>query len=524
MADSNPTAGGGTSAPPAPANVLDQIISEGNLVRDKQNTKAAEAAERLLSKFTSEVKTQNIKPDKNKHTAALIQERIRQIDEDISRKLDAILHNEKFQQLEATWRGLAYLVQNSETGTMLKLRVLNVTKDEVAKDLEKAVDVDQSQLFKKLYEAEYGTFGGHPYSVLVGAYEFGRAAPDVAMLGRIASVAAAAHAPFIAAASPALFDLGSFADLGVPRDLRKALDTTEMAEWREFRKSEDSRYVALVLPRFLLRRPYHPVNNPVEGFEYTENVYTNDIHAQEAEYRSDKEKKKDKQRPRVEEPKSFLWGNAAWALAARITDAFAKYKWTAAIRGVEGGGRVAGLPVHTFDTLSGDSAMICPTEVSITDRREKELSDLGFISLVHCKGESYAAFFGGATTQQPVEYLTDSATANARLSASLPYVLAASRFAHYLKVMMRDKVGSFQTRGEIEKYLNGWIAQYVLLNDDAPQSAKARFPLREARVDVTEIGGKPGCYNATVFLRPHFQLEELTASIRLVAELPQPAA
>jgi type VI secretion system protein ImpC len=524
MSESNPTAGGGTAAPPAPANILDQIISEGNLVRDKQNTTSAEAAQRLLSKFTSEVKTQKIKQDKNKHTAALIQERIRQIDEEISHKLDAILHNEKFQQLEATWRGLAYLVQNSETGTMLKLRVLNVSKDDVAKDLEKAVDVDQSQLFKKLYEAEYGTFGGHPYSVLVGAYEFGRAAPDVAMLGRIASVAAAAHAPFIAAASPALFDLGSFADLGVPRDLRKALDTTEMAEWREFRKSEDSRYVALVLPRFLLRRPYHPVNNPVEGFQYTENVYTNDIHAQEAEFRADKAKSKDKQRPRVEQPKSFLWGNAAWALAARITDAFAKYRWTAAIRGVEGGGRVAGLPVHTFDTLSGDSAMICPTEVSITDRREKELSDLGFISLVHCKGESYAAFFGGATTQQPVEYLTDSATANARLSASLPYVLAASRFAHYLKVMMRDKVGSFQTRGEIEKYLNGWIAQYVLLNDDAPQSAKARFPLREARVDVTEIGGKPGCYNATVFLRPHFQLEELTASIRLVAELPQPAA
>jgi len=521
MADSNPTAGGGTAAPAAPANILDEIIREGNLVRGSQNTAAAE---RLLKNFTDQVQKNQIKAEKNKHASDLIQERIRQIDEEISKRLDDILHNPQFQQLESTWRGLAYLVQNSETGTMLKLRVLNVTKDEVAKDLEKAVDVDQSQLFKKLYEAEYGTFGGHPYSVLVGAYDFSRAAPDVAMLGRIASVAAAAHAPFIAAASPGLFDLGSFADLGIPRDLRKALDTSDMAEWREFRKSEDSRYVALVLPRFLLRRPYHPVNNPVEGFHYTENVYTNDIHAQEAEYRNDKAKSKEKQRPRQEKPENFLWGNAAWALAARITEAFAKYRWTAAIRGVEGGGRVAGLPVHTFDTLQGDSAMICPTEVSITDRREKELSDLGFISLVHCKGEAYAAFFGGATTQQPVEYLTDSATANARLSASLPYVLAASRFAHYLKVMMRDKVGSFQTRGEIEKYLNGWIAQYVLLNDDAPQSAKARFPLREARVDVTEIGGKPGCYNATVFLRPHFQLEELTASIRLVAELPQPAA
>jgi len=322
-----------------------------------------------------------------------------------------------------------------------------------------------------------------------------------------------------AAASAGLFDLTDFTGLGIPRDLAKAFESTELAEYRSFRKTEDARYVALVLPRILLRTPYHPVNNPVDGIAYTENVFDSDIHDAAVP-----DAKKRAALPRTPKHESYLWGNAAWALAARITDAFAKYRWCAAIRGVEGGGVVSGLPVHVFNTQEGDKAMKCPTEVSITDRREKELSDLGFISLVHCKGENYAAFFGGATTQQPVEYLTPSATANARLSAALPYVMAASRFAHYLKVIMRDKVGSFQTRGEIEKYLNNWISQFVLLNDDAPQSAKARFPLREARVDVTEIAGKPGCYNATVFLRPHFQLEELTASIRLVAELPPPAA
>jgi type VI secretion system protein ImpC len=293
--------------------------------------------------------------------------------------------------------------------------------------------------------------------------------------------------------------MDSFAELGGPRDLAKIFESSELIKWRSFRESEDSRYVALVLPRILLRHPYDPENNPVDGLTYREDV---DGRTHE----------------------KYLWGNAAWALALRITTAFAQHGWCAAIRGVEGGGLVEGLPTHTFRTDEGDKTIKCPTEVAITDRREKELSTLGFIALCHRKGSDQAAFFGGATAQKPATYSTSQANANARLSAALPYVLAASRFAHYLKVMMRDKVGSFQARSNIEKYLNDWIAEYVLLNDDAPQSAKARFPLREARVDVTEIPGKPGCYNATVFLRPHFQLEELTASIRLVAELPPPAA
>lgn len=508
MADTQPAAGGGTAT--EPASILTQILTQGVARDGKVNSANAS----LLTRFTEEVSEDHLRPEKDRALSAAIQKRIAEIDTQISQQLDEILHHEEFQKVESTWRGLHYLVSNTETGTMLKLRVLNATKKEIADDLNKAVDKDQSQLFRKLYEEEYGTFGGHPYSVLVGAYDFGRAAPDITLLGKIAEVAASAHAPFIAAASPALFDMPDFTHLGIPRDLAKAFESTELAPWREFRRSEDSRYIALVLPRMLLRLPYHPVNNPVDGISYTENVFHEDIHSDAVRAT----------RPRTPVHEHYLWGSAAWAMAARLTDAFAKYQWCAAIRGVEGGGVVGGLPVHVFDTQDGDKALKCPTEVSVTDRREKELSDLGFITLVHRKGESDAVFFGGATTQQPVAYLTDSATANARLSAALPYVLAASRFAHYLKVIMRDKVGSFQTRGEIEKYLNNWISQYVLLNDDAPQSAKARFPLREARVDVTEIAGKPGCYNATVFLRPHFQLEELTASIRLVAELPPPAA
>jgi type VI secretion system protein ImpC len=285
----------------------------------------------------------------------------------------------------------------------------------------------------------------------------------------------------------------------VPRDLAKIFESAELIKWRSFRESEDARYVSLCLPHILMRLPYGPDTVPVEGFDFREDV-------------SGKDHSK------------YLWGNAAWAMGLRITTAFAQHSWCAAIRGVEGGGMVQGLPAHTFRTDEGDVALKCPTEIAITDRREKELNDLGFIALCHCKGTDYAAFFGGATTQKFKAYNTDQANANARLSAQLPYVLAASRFAHFLKVIMRDKVGSFQSRSSVEQFLNKWIAQYVLLNDDAPQAAKAKFPLREARVDVTEVAGKPGCYNATVFLRPHFQLEELTASIRLVAELPPPAA
>jgi type VI secretion system protein ImpC len=470
----------------------------------------------------------------------LLVQRIARLDEEINNDLSAVMHDEDFQTLEATWRGLHYLVSNSETGEMLKLRVLDATKEEIGNDLEKAVEFDQSTQFKKIYEEEYGTFGGSPYSMLLGDYKFKATQPDLNFLENMSGVAAAAHAPFIAAADPGLFDLGEFGELNNPRDLTKIFGSTLFAKWKSFRESEDSRYVALCLPRFLLRSPYgsddHKPVDPETGVELKPDPKTKKTPKEALVGRAPAENVSFQEQmvktngtgaapqPVDQKPVGFLWGNPAFLLTQRITNAFSLYKWTAAIRGVEGGGLVEGLPAINFLTKEGDVAFKCPVEVSITDRREKELSDLGFISLVHRKNTDQAAFFGGQTTQKPKVYMDPKATANARLSCSLPYILAASRFAHYIKVIMRDKVGSFMSRDNVEKFLNSWISNYVLLNDNASQSSKASYPLREARVDVTDIPGKPGCYNATVYLRPHFQLEELTASIRLVAELPPPAA
>jgi len=493
MADEK-TEAGASGATTENLTLLDQIVVGGKMVLD--DSQKAYARD-LIGEFVNQIigEGQAVSGD----VVAAINARIAVIDELLSAQLNEVMHNEAFQALEASWRGLNYLVMNTETSTRLKLRLLNITKKELQTDLEKAVEFDQSALFKKVYEEEYGTFGGNPYSVLIGDYYFGRHPQDMALLEKISNVAAAAHAPFLAAADPKLFDIGGFGELSVPRDLSKIFESLEMIKWRSFRESEDSRYVNLTMPRVLLRLPYGPKTVPVEGLNFVEDVDGTD-HGK------------------------YLWGNAAYALGVRITDAYAKHSWCAAIRGVEGGGAVRGLPTHTFKTDEGDIALKCPTEIAITDRREKELNDLGFISLVHCKGTDYAAFFGGQSTNKPKLYNTNQANANSRISAMLPYILAASRFAHYIKVIMRDKIGSFMTRSNVEQFLNTWVADYVLLNDDATQNEKAKYPLREARVDVTEVPGKPGAYRATVFLRPHFQLEELTASIRLVAELPPPAA
>lgn len=475
--------------------IVEQILNNGKIARDESQRPYAVS---LLSEYAMQVMDEGMTVGTDSVVAG-IKQRIAQIDEMLSAQLNAIMHSTEFQTMEASWKGLQYLVMNTETGTMLKLRLLNVTKKELLSDLEKATEFDQSTLFKLVYEQEYGTFGGNPYSLLVGDYEFGRHPQDIAMLEKISNVAAAAHAPFISAASPKLFDWDSFTEMNVPRDLAKGFESTELIKWRSFRETEDSRYVALALPHVLMRLPYGPDTVPVEEFYFVEDVDGTD-HSK------------------------YLWGNAAYALAQRITNAFALYRWCAAIRGVEGGGLIEGLPVHTFRTEQGDIAMQCPTEVSITDRRENELNNLGFIAICHKKNSDQAAFFGGQTTNKPKLYNTAEANANARISAMLPYVLAASRFAHYIKVMMRDKIGSFMTKDNVSTYLNRWIADYVLLNDDAPQSVKAEYPLRAGRVDVFDIPGKPGCYRSVVFLKPHFQLDELSVSIRLVADLPAPAA
>lgn len=472
--------------------LLDQIVDQSKVAATDSER---ESARDQIANLVEEVLAGTVTISKD--LAASIDMRIAQLDQLLSDQVNAIMHHADFQKLEASWRGLKYLVMQSETSPMLKIKVLNASKKDLVKDFKTAPEFDQSALFKKIYEEEYGTFGGAPYAGLVADYEFSRHPEDFFLLDELSHVAASAHAPMISAASPMLFGLESFSDVGKPRDLSKIFDTVEYAKWKSFRESEDSRYVGMILPHMLGRLPYGKETVPLEEFDFEEDVDGTD-HSK------------------------YLWTNAAYAFGARLTDAFAKYGWLAAIRGVEGGGLVEGLPTHTFATDDGEIALKCPTEVAITDRNEKLLSDLGFISLVHCKNTDYAAFFGGQSTQKAKTYNTDAANANARLSTQLPYIFSASRIAHYMKAIMRDKIGSFASRENVQDFLNTWLAQYVLLDDSASQEAKAKYPLREARVDVVEVPGKPGVYRAAAFLRPHFQLDELTISLRLVAELPKP--
>ena len=473
--------------------LLDQILTEGKMARDDYQK---EQAKDMIGEFVNQVMSGELTMSKNMDVA--INARIAEIDRLLSAQMNEIMHNPEFQKLEGSWRGLHHLVKNSLTGTMLKIRVMSVTKKELLKDFERALEFDQSAMFKKVYEEEYGTFGGAPYGALIGDYEFGNHPQDLALLESLSQVAAAAHAPFISAASSEMFGWDEFSEMTEVRDISKIFDRTEYAKWRSFRESEDSRYVGLTLPHVLGRVPYGAATKPTENFNYEEDVDGTNH-------------------------KKYLWSNAAYAMGTRLTEAFSMHSWCVAIRGVEGGGLVDGLPTHTFETDEGEVAMKCPTEVAITDRREKEFSDNGFIPLVHCKGTDYAAFFATQSANKAKKYDTDSANANARLSTQLQYIFAVSRFAHYLKSMMRDKIGSFMSRQEAQIFLNRWISKYVLENDVAPASQKAKYPLREARVDVTEVPGKPGCYRAVAFLRPHFQLDELSVSLRLVADLPPPA-
>jgi type VI secretion system protein ImpC len=473
--------------------LLDSIVEEGRLAKDDS---ARERGKDLIKQFVKEVLAGTITIARD--TDAMINARIAQIDHLISLQLNEVMHAPEFQKLEGTWRGLRYLINNSETSDHLKIKVLNVNKKELLRDLQRAPEFDQSALFKKVYEEEFGVFGGSPFGALIGDYEFGKSGQDIELLEKVSQVAAASHAPFLTAASPEMFNLESYTEIDAPRDMSRVFDTTEYAKWKGFRQSEDSRYIGLTCPRILMRLPYGKDTVPVDEFNYEEKVDGTD-HSK------------------------YLWANSSWALGARLTNAFAQYGWCACIRGVESGGMVEGLPVHNFQTGEGDVAMKCPTEVPITDRREKELADLGFIPLVHCKNTDYAAFFSVQSAQKPKIYDQAAATANARISAQLPYILAVSRFAHYLKAMMRDKIGGYMSRSEAETFLNNWIQNYVVPNDDAGFAMKAKKPLKEARVDVVEVPGKPGAYRAVAFLRPHFQLDELTISMRLVADLPQPA-
>jgi len=423
---------------------------------------------------------------------------IAEIDAKLTEQVNLILHNERFQQVESAWRGLHYLVSNTETDEMLKIRVLNVSKKDLGKTLKKYKGAawDQSPLFKRLYEQEYGQLGGEPYGCLVGDYHFDHTPGDVELLGQMAQIAAAAHAPFLAGADPALMGMDSWQELANPRDLGKIFAAPDYAAWRSLRESDDARYLGLTMPRFLARQPYGAKTNPVEEFDFEEETSGGD-HAK------------------------YAWANSAYAMAVNVNRSFKQYGWCSSIRGVESGGAVEGLPVHTFPSDDGGVDAKCPTEIAISDRREAELANSGLMPLVHRKNTDVAAFIGAQSLQKPAEYQDPDATANARLAARLPYLFASCRFAHYLKCMVRDKVGSFMERADLERYLGDWVQQYVIANPaTVSDDVKARKPLQAASVVVEDIEGDPGYYAAKFHLRPHYQLEGVSVSLSLVSRLP----
>ena len=473
---------------------LDQVVAA---TKQTEPDRAQDLVKTLMEQALSGIVTFD------KNLSRTFDRAIAAIDRKLSTQLNAIMHDPKFLKLEGSWRGLNYLVMNSETGTSLKLRVLNLTKRELGRDLSRAVEFDQSQLFKKIYENEFGTPGGEPYGALIGDYEWTNHPDDVESLRLMSNIAAGAFAPFITAAGAGMFGFDDWTELSKPRDLAKIFETAEYTKWRSFRDSEDARFVNMVMPRVIARVPYGNATKPIDEFDYEEAPADADGTLRAMSHHS------------------YCWSNAAYVMGARLTDAFAQYGFCTAIRGAEGGGKVENLPTHVFTSDDGDLDTKCPTEIAITDRREFELSNQGFLPLCHYKNTDYSVFFGGQSTQKPKKYDRPEATANAAISARLPYMMATSRFAHYLKVMARDKIGSFMEASNVEMWLNRWIQNYVNTNENAGQDMKARFPLREAKVEVKEIPGKPGSYNAVAYLRPWLQMEELTTSMRMVARIPQ---
>ncbi len=472
---------------------LDSLLKKEFRPKTDQAKEAVEKAVRTLAEQALS-QTTLISAD----VVQSIEAMIAQLDKTLTEQINLILHHEEFQKLEGAWRGLHYLVSNTETDEQLKIRVMNVSKKELAKTVKrfKGVAWDQSPIFKSVYEAEYGVLGGEPYGCLVGDYYFDHGPGDVELLSGIARVSSAAHCPFIAGASPTVMQMGSWQELANPRDLTKLFGTPEYAAWKSLRMSDDARYIGLAMPRFLSRLPYGAKTDPVEAFDFEEDTGAAD-HTR------------------------YTWANAAYAMATNITRSFKLYGWCSRIRGVESGGSVEGLPVHTFPTDDGGVDMKCPTEIAISDRREAELAKNGFMPLVHRKNTDVAAFIGAQSLQKPQEYTDPDASANANLAARLPYMFACCRFAHYLKCIVRDKIGSFKERDDVRRWLSSWIMNYV---DGDPanssETTKAQKPLAAAEIQVQEVEGNPGYYSAKFFLRPHYQLEGLTVSLSLVSKLP----
>lgn len=423
---------------------------------------------------------------------------IAEIDKKLSEQINLVVHHAEYQKLEGAWRGLHHLVTHTETDELLKIRVMNVSKNEVSKTLKKYKGTawDQSPIFKKAYEEEYGQFGGEPFGCFVGDFHFDQSPQDVELLSGIAQVCAACHAPFVTGAAPLLLQMESWRELANPRDLTKIFSTPDYAAWKSLRESDDSRYIAMTMPRVLARLPYGAKTNPVEEFNFEEDTG-------------------------VADHSKYSWMNSAYAMATNINQSFKAFGWCSRIRGIESGGAVEGLPVHTFPSDDGGVDMKCPTEIAISDRREAELSKSGLMPLIHKKNTDFAAFIGAQSLHKPAEYDDPDATANANLGARLPYLFATCRFAHYLKCIVRDKIGSFKDRNAMQRWLQDWILKYVDGNPaNSSEETKAQKPLSAAEVVVEEVEGNPGYYTSKFYLKPHYQLEGLTVSLRLVSKLP----
>ncbi|WP_087024142.1 type VI secretion system contractile sheath large subunit [Thaumasiovibrio subtropicus] len=492
MAEEQQASPQGGAAEEQQLSVLDRAISATTQT-------PADTTKELLSNLTAQALDGTVTWDKN--LTLTIEKAISALDEKISSQLSAVMKNQDFQKLEGTWLGLQKLVKNSELGPDLKIKLADYTKDELLEQFEDAPAIDRSRFFTMVYQEEFGTAGGQPYGALIGDYEFGYGDEDVALLRYMGEVAAASHSPFIAAANSSMFDFDSFQIFNEGKPVAAGFDSPAYASWNAFRASDDSRYVALTLPKTLARLPYGAQTVPVKEFAFEELATRADGSSFPT---SDND---------------FVWSNAAYEYGLLLTNAYTQFGWCTAIRGTENGGKVENLPNYTFKNEAGDLIQQCPSEVNLTDEREKELSDLGFLPLVHYKNSNYAVFMGAQTTHKPKTYTDPDATANAAISARLPYTMASSRIAQYLKVMGRDWIGSALDPGDVEKDMNTWIHQYVNPNAIGNE-AKARHPLVEAKVTVEEQAGKPGSYSAVAYLQPWLQMEELTTSLRMVANIP----
>ncbi len=505
---------GNTAGSRGTRSVLDAAI-EATAKQDtaKQTARPAEsAAQGFLERFLSESSTEKALalwlgddvPESKDRLARLLNRDIARIDQLLTDQVNAVLHHEQFQQLEAGWRSLSYLVEQVEDGSNVKVRAMHLTWKELSRDMERALEFDRSQFFSKVYSEEFGTPGGEPFSVLLGNYEVhprltkDHSTDDIATLRGISQVAAAAFCPFIASANPAMFGLKDFGGLERNIDFERVFDQTDYLQWNRFREEEDSRFIGLTLPRVLARLPYEDDGSRVDGFRYREDVAG-----------PDKSK--------------FLWGNAAFGFGAVLIRSFNESGWLAGIRGVQrgvdGGGLVTGLPVHSFGTDAANVIQKMSTDVTITDFLEKPLSGLGFIPLCHCKDTEFSAFYTNSSVQKPKVYDNSTTTMTSKISAMLQYMLCVSRFAHYVKVLVRDKTGSFAEAEDCEDFLQRWLVKYVTDDDDATTKIKSRFPLRQAQVKIQENPGEPGNYLCVIHLWPHYELDDLTAAIRVRAEL-----